>query len=55
MREFKFTEDILHPRCPECGIPIWLTRIEPDGIGSEKRTFECQACQKQTIETVKKP
>ena len=27
--------------------------IEPDGPSSEKRTFECQACQNEAIEVVK--
>jgi hypothetical protein len=46
-------QDIVHPTCAKCGAPMWLTRIEPDEPGSEKRTFECQACQNEAIEIVK--
>jgi hypothetical protein len=48
MRQFQSTSDlqeIVHPTCAKCGAPMWLTRIEPDGPGLEKHTFECQACQ----------
>jgi hypothetical protein len=57
MRQFQsipHTQDIAHPTCAKCGAPMWLTRIEPDGPGSEKRTFECQACQNEVIEVVDK-
>jgi hypothetical protein len=56
MRQFEsipHSEDIVHPRCAKCAAPMWLTRIEPDESGSEKRTFECQACQNEAIEIVK--
>ena len=33
---------------------MWLTRIDPDGPSLEKRTFECQACQNEVIDIVKK-
>jgi hypothetical protein len=49
------SEDIIHPTCAKCGAPMWMTRIEPDGPGLEKRTFECQACQNEAIEIVKYP
>ena len=32
---------------------MWLTRIAPDGPGWEQRTFECQACQNETIDVVR--
>jgi DNA-directed RNA polymerase subunit RPC12/RpoP len=47
------SQDIVHPTCAECGAPMWLTRIEPRELGSEKRTLECQVCQNETIEVVK--
>jgi hypothetical protein len=47
------SQDIVHPTCAKCGAPMWLTRIEPDEPGLEKRTFECQACQNEAIEIVK--
>ena len=56
MRQFQSTSDlqeIVHPTCAKCGAPMWLTRIEPDGPGLEKRTFECQACQNEAIDVVK--
>ena len=58
MRQFDsipHSEDIVHPTCAKCGAPMWMTRIEPDGPGLEKRTFECQACQNEAIEIVKYP
>ena len=56
MRQFESNphlQDIVHPTCAKCGAPMWLARIEPDEPGSEKRTFECQACQNDAIEVVK--
>ena len=56
MRQFQVnspSEDIVHPTCAKCGAPMWLTRLEPDGPGSQKRTFECQACQNEAIEIVR--
>jgi hypothetical protein len=47
------SQDIVHPTCAKCGAPMWLTRIEPEEPGSEKRTFECQACQNELVEAVK--
>jgi hypothetical protein len=44
--------DIVHPTCPKCGAPMWLTRIAQDGSGWQQRTFECQACQNETIDVV---
>jgi predicted RNA-binding Zn-ribbon protein involved in translation (DUF1610 family) len=46
------SQDIVHPTCPKCGA-MWLTRLEPDGPGSEQRTFECQACQNEVFDVVK--
>jgi DNA-directed RNA polymerase subunit M/transcription elongation factor TFIIS len=28
------------PTCPNCGSPMWVTRIEPD----DKRAFACPVC-----------
>jgi ribosomal protein S27AE len=33
------------PPCPKCGAPMWLTRIEPDHPGVDRRTFECARCE----------
>jgi hypothetical protein len=57
MRQFEVNppaQDIVHPTCAKCGAPMWLTRIDPDGPSLEKRTFECQACQNEVIDIVKK-
>ena len=56
MRQFEVippAQDIVHPTCAKCGAPMWLIRLEPDGPGSQQRTFECQACQNEAIEIVK--
>jgi hypothetical protein len=47
-----YPDEIVHPICSKCDTPMWLTRIEPDGPGLQKRTFECQVCQ-TTIEVVR--
>ena len=44
---------IEHPRCKECGVPMWLTRLEPDKPRHDKRTFECKACGATVNEVVK--
>ena len=32
-----------HPRCAECGVPMWLVAI--DRVGTiERKHFECKAC-----------
>ena len=42
-----------HPRCKECGVPMWLTRLVPDRPDHDKRTFECKACGASVTEIVK--
>ena len=42
-----------HPRCKECGVPMWLTRLVPDRPDHDKRTFECKACVASVTEIVK--
>ena len=44
---------IVHPRCRECGVPMWLSRIEPHKADHDKRTFECKACGASVTEVVK--
>ena len=36
-----------------CWARMWLTRIEPDKPGYDKRTFECAQCKFTMTETVK--
>ena len=31
-------------RCPNCGARMMLTRIEPAGLATDQRTFECDQC-----------
>ena len=31
----------LRPRCPKCGMKMWLVLIEPNSVGHDKRTFDC--------------
>lgn len=38
------TELYAKPKCPACGTEMWLTRIEPDEPGFERRLFECSSC-----------
>jgi len=46
-------QEMLHPSCPDCGMPMLLARIEPYQPDYDKRTFECQACLKEVIKIVK--
>jgi hypothetical protein len=41
------------PLCPACGVPMWLTYIEPHGEDHDKRTFECSVCKNTEIAVVK--
>ena len=41
-------------RCPLCGLPMLLSRIEPaDEIDQDQRTFECSRCTYTETTTVK--
>jgi hypothetical protein len=41
-------------RCPSCGLPMFLSRIEPsDETGYDERTFECSLCAYAETTTVK--
>jgi hypothetical protein len=48
-----YPDEIVHPTCVRCGAPMWLTRIEPETLGSETHTFECQACGNSASQSVK--
>jgi transposase-like protein len=41
------------PRCPNCGTPMWLARIEPDEPNHDRRTYECPECDRSITEVVK--
>ncbi len=32
--------------CPKCAAQMYLTRIDPDKPGFDRRTFECSGCQR---------
>ena len=56
MREVSLHSDppnVEHPRCTQCGVPMWLTRLEPGKPDHDKRTFECKACVASVTEIVK--
>jgi hypothetical protein len=55
MQKSHYVADTLsvdHPRCKECGVPMWLTRLEPDKPDHNKRTFECKVCGASVTEIV---
>jgi len=41
------------PKCPSCGAPMKLERIEPDQPQHDRRMFRCGACGETISETVK--
>jgi len=56
MRQSHYIPDapkVEHPRCKECGVPMRLTRLEPDKPDHDKRTFECKACGANVTEVVR--
>jgi len=54
MSEFSPTDRLIaQPKCEQCGVPMWLARIEPDKPDHDRRTFECSICKSETIEVVK--
>lgn len=41
-------------RCPACGLPMLLSRIEPsEEPGHDERTFECSLCAYAETTTIK--
>jgi transposase-like protein len=32
------------PRCPKCASVMWLVRVQAEGQGIDKQTFECPVC-----------
>jgi len=41
------------PLCLKCGVPMWLTRIEPHDEDHDQRTFECSICRESETAVVK--
>ena len=41
-----------HPRCSECALPMWLTKIVKHASGDPKlaeRHYECKVCDAVTV------
>ena len=56
MRQSQFSpypQEIEHPRCDRCGVPMWLTQIQHDKPEHDKWTFKCPACESERTEIVK--
>ena len=53
MRAYKPVNTIPRPSCERCETDMWLTSIEPDEPGCDRRAFECPRCQHLTIKIVK--
>jgi len=47
------TTEVNTPKCPRCGSPMHLERIEPDKPQHDRRVFRCDQCGESTSETVK--
>jgi hypothetical protein len=41
------------PKCPDCGVEMWLCHVEPDTRDHDLRTFECPRCQHSMSDVVK--
>jgi hypothetical protein len=46
-------QQIAHPKCANCGAPMWLASIEPEKPDHDRRTFECPRRQEEMVEVVK--
>ena len=46
-------QEIKRAKCAQCDAYMWLTRVEPDEPGYDKRTFECFECKHVRTEIVK--
>jgi len=47
------SELVANPICPKCSVHMMLTRVDPDEPGYDKRTFECQVCNREQSIVVK--
>jgi transposase len=47
------TTEVTTSKCPRCGSPMHLERIEPDKPQHDRRIFRCEACGESVSETVK--
>lgn len=46
-------QTISRPTCRDCGVVMWLARIEPHEPHHDKRTFQCPDCNSVIDEIVK--
>jgi transposase-like protein len=47
------TNEVNTPKCPRCGAPMHLERIEPDKPQHDRRIFHCTTCGESVSKTVK--
>ena len=48
------TPSDLSPPCDMCGMPMFLSHVEPaDEVDHDRRTFECLTCRRSHTVTVK--
>ena len=40
--------------CPQCQMPMGITRIELLGLGYDMRTLECRECKREELKVVKR-
>jgi hypothetical protein len=52
MDRFADEATVVRPVCSGCGVPLWLTRIEPHKGRFARRTFECPHCENQITEVI---
>ena len=41
-----------HPRCPVCGLPMWLIRLDhlvPGEPHKDKLHYQCQVCEAKAV------
>jgi DNA-directed RNA polymerase subunit RPC12/RpoP len=48
-----YSDSISRPPCMKCGTPMLLSRIEPERLDHDRRTFECPNCEHSVSFVVK--
>jgi hypothetical protein len=43
---------IASPRCPKCGVRMYLVTIFVSGNGNDQRIYECARCQHEIAEVI---
>jgi hypothetical protein len=44
---------VAFPTCAKCGSVMSLTKIEPDALDHDLRTFDCPECANSVVDVVK--